>query len=374
MAGDLLKQGIAALNAGRKEEARRLLMQFVQQDERNEMGWLWLSGAVDADEDRRVCLENVLAINPNNAVARRGLESLIAKKGVRSLSTASPSRPSVEPTTSPREQSTQSRAESNVSEVIRNKKRKEILTRGRMTKRQTGLLIGLGAGVLVLVCIAFAGIWWVVNNEFPQLEPVTPISVDITQVPSITGATPTVILSPMRIPTWTPTPHPTNTPAPTRTPRPTNTPRPTQTPIVIPTVAVQKLGPIWDSLRDESYTVQISLNEVRFSSGGQFSQPKQGQIYVIVDATIKNLGPSPVRSIGPYDFQVRDANGALRDSSWHPDYDKCQMDIVDLAPNGSVSGCFGFEVPIDGKLELIYAPYQYEALESGRYLSFTIRR
>jgi len=97
MTGDLLKQGIAALNAGRKEEARRLLMQFVQQDERNEMGWLWLSGAVDTDEDRRVCLENVLAINPNNGVARRGLESLIAKKGVRSLGVASSPLPEAKP-------------------------------------------------------------------------------------------------------------------------------------------------------------------------------------------------------------------------------------------------------------------------------------
>ena len=76
MTGDLLKQGIAALNAGRKEEARRLLMRFVQQDERNEMGWLWLSGAVDTDEDRRVCLENVLAINPSSESAQQGIQIL----------------------------------------------------------------------------------------------------------------------------------------------------------------------------------------------------------------------------------------------------------------------------------------------------------
>jgi len=71
---DLLKQGIAALNEGRKAEAHDLLLQVVQQDERNEMGWLWLSGAVDTDEDRRTCLENVVAINPNNSIAQRGLE------------------------------------------------------------------------------------------------------------------------------------------------------------------------------------------------------------------------------------------------------------------------------------------------------------
>jgi hypothetical protein len=73
---DLLKQGIIALRAGRKAEARNLLMQVVEQEERNEMGWLWLSGAVDTDEERRVCLQKVLAINPRSEIARLGLQRL----------------------------------------------------------------------------------------------------------------------------------------------------------------------------------------------------------------------------------------------------------------------------------------------------------
>ncbi len=76
MTEDLLNRGIAALKAGRKAEARGLLAQLVEQEPRHELGWLWLSGAVDTDEDRRVCLENVLAINPNNDLAQRGLETL----------------------------------------------------------------------------------------------------------------------------------------------------------------------------------------------------------------------------------------------------------------------------------------------------------
>ena len=136
---------------------------------------------------------------------------------------------------------------------------------------------------------------------------------------------------------------------------------------------MKKLGPIYDSLRDESYTAQITLLKTRFSSGSGFSSAKQGYVYVTVWATIKNLGPGPMRSISSHDFQVRDANGALRDSGWHPHYDECQMDRVDLTPNGSVSGCFGFEAPISGKLELIYAPYKYEGLQAGRYLSFDLR-
>jgi ketosteroid isomerase-like protein len=74
----LLKEGIAAFKAGRKKEARELFFQIIELDRGNEQAWLWLSGAVDTDDERRACLEEVLALNPANAVARRGLEHLQA--------------------------------------------------------------------------------------------------------------------------------------------------------------------------------------------------------------------------------------------------------------------------------------------------------
>ena len=74
MTGDgLLRQGVSALKSGRKVEARKLFLEVIQQDGRNEMAWLWLSGAVDQVEDRRICLENVLSINPYNQAAKQGL-------------------------------------------------------------------------------------------------------------------------------------------------------------------------------------------------------------------------------------------------------------------------------------------------------------
>jgi hypothetical protein len=76
---NILEQGIAALKAGQKAEARHLLEQVVQQDKDNETAWLWLSGAVDTDSDRIHCLRETLRINPNNQHARRGLEMLESK-------------------------------------------------------------------------------------------------------------------------------------------------------------------------------------------------------------------------------------------------------------------------------------------------------
>jgi tetratricopeptide (TPR) repeat protein len=70
---DLLQQGIVAARAGKRDEARALLMQVVEGDERNEQAWLWLAGVVDAPEDIRTCLQNVLDLNPANQQAQQGL-------------------------------------------------------------------------------------------------------------------------------------------------------------------------------------------------------------------------------------------------------------------------------------------------------------
>lgn len=73
---DLLKQGIAAARTGRKAEARDKLTLVVELDEQNEQAWLWLSGVVESDHDRRVCLENVLTLNPTSTAAQKGLRWL----------------------------------------------------------------------------------------------------------------------------------------------------------------------------------------------------------------------------------------------------------------------------------------------------------
>jgi hypothetical protein len=69
-----LAEGIAAAKAGNREQARTLLTQVVQLDERNEQAWLWLSSVLDSSDDVMTCLENVLVINPTNHWAREALE------------------------------------------------------------------------------------------------------------------------------------------------------------------------------------------------------------------------------------------------------------------------------------------------------------
>lgn len=80
----MLRAGIQALRAGDRARGRRLLLDVVTADERQEPAWLWLAEALDDPADQIMALENALALNPGNAPARRRLEQL------RGLAGASP--------------------------------------------------------------------------------------------------------------------------------------------------------------------------------------------------------------------------------------------------------------------------------------------
>lgn len=73
---NLLYEGARAATEGRHEDAQTLLMRVIEQDEQNELAWLWLSGAVTDPNDQQIALENVLAINPRNKAAQDGLAYL----------------------------------------------------------------------------------------------------------------------------------------------------------------------------------------------------------------------------------------------------------------------------------------------------------
>src|SRR5512134_1948097 len=74
-----LTKGVAAAKAGKRAEARELLLRVVDADENNVQAWLWLSGVVTTLEDREVCLQNVLALDPINEAAQRGLAKVRAE-------------------------------------------------------------------------------------------------------------------------------------------------------------------------------------------------------------------------------------------------------------------------------------------------------
>lgn len=75
----LFKAGKEAAKSGQKQQAHDLFRQAIEVDPYHEQVWLWLASVVSTDEDRRVCFENVLELNPDNALAARQLQRLEEK-------------------------------------------------------------------------------------------------------------------------------------------------------------------------------------------------------------------------------------------------------------------------------------------------------
>jgi hypothetical protein len=93
----MVREGVNAYKAGRRDEARALLLKATELDQYNEQAWLWLSGLMDTPDDQRTCLENVLAINPNNERAKQGLAFLTGQTPAGNVSPFSASAPPSEP-------------------------------------------------------------------------------------------------------------------------------------------------------------------------------------------------------------------------------------------------------------------------------------
>lgn len=77
---DLMRAGRAAYAAGQSKIAHDLWKEAAALEPYNEQVWLALLDVLDSDEDRRVCLQNVIAINPLNVQARRQLNRIEARR------------------------------------------------------------------------------------------------------------------------------------------------------------------------------------------------------------------------------------------------------------------------------------------------------
>jgi len=185
---NLLKQGITALKSGQKAQARSLLEQVVQQDERNELAWLWLSGAVDTDEERRLCLENVLLINPDNDIAKQGIKQLNAHRGIHRLPVAANASPKHQSST--RMDSLEQVTWQHDKQPLHPSTEKQVHSVSDSKNANKLSLVSLLVGVMVicLIGIAVLGGWYAANSGlFPlqSKEHVATIPATATVAPDI---------------------------------------------------------------------------------------------------------------------------------------------------------------------------------------------
>jgi DNA-directed RNA polymerase subunit RPC12/RpoP len=103
-ARELLIRGVAAAKAKEKDEARFYLEWVLRADatrDQKAQAWLWLSGLSDDPKIKRNCLEEALAQDPANQLARRGLALLDGRLDPQDIIDPSqkPAAPQLEETT-----------------------------------------------------------------------------------------------------------------------------------------------------------------------------------------------------------------------------------------------------------------------------------
>jgi hypothetical protein len=68
--------GIEAYRSGNRAQAQRFFRYALMENPDDVRCWLWLVEVVDTDVERIHCLEQVLKIDPNHALARKALEDM----------------------------------------------------------------------------------------------------------------------------------------------------------------------------------------------------------------------------------------------------------------------------------------------------------
>ena len=69
----LFEDAVDALRQGERARGKEILARLLKTDQNNPNYWIWMSAAVDSARERIYCLETALKLDPENAIARRGL-------------------------------------------------------------------------------------------------------------------------------------------------------------------------------------------------------------------------------------------------------------------------------------------------------------
>lgn len=234
-----LEEAIQNIRMGNNSQGRQILEALLDEDENNEDIWLWMSTVVDGDEDREICLENVLALNPKNTVARNGLEAL--KSGV--FNTDDLLQDLID--SDGLDEDDEGQPATFIDDFVfidDDLDDDDLLLPGERKKGSRFNVRYLILGVLVLILLVVLGVLaatslLLLGNDNGGDSTAPAGNATEQQAPAV-GETP----EPTATATETPMPSPTDTPAVTNTPKlqlptaaPTRTPSPTATTVVSPT-------------------------------------------------------------------------------------------------------------------------------------------
>lgn len=178
---NILHQAITALEEGQHARAKDLLTRLLRTDKNNVEYWYWMSAAVDSPQEKALCLNNAIRIDPNFEPAQRGLVLLGEKS-------PSPLPDPVPP----------------VRRTSRNSVELDIESKTRLQAILASPIALFGGLTAILIILLGVGGIWVANRGTASAQP-----------------TPNFRLTATFIVAETLTPTPTESPTPTATPRPT---------------------------------------------------------------------------------------------------------------------------------------------------------
>jgi hypothetical protein len=99
----VLENGIASAKSGDKTGARQYFKQALQENPKSISAWLWMSTVVDDIEQKKICYQRVLAIDPQNEYALKGMSqlALASNELARSATTENHPLPARQPVSPP---------------------------------------------------------------------------------------------------------------------------------------------------------------------------------------------------------------------------------------------------------------------------------
>ncbi len=292
----LLARAIAAARAGDRSVARQLLTQVIQDDPKSEAAWMWLSSVLDTPQGRAFCLRQVLALNPDNRTALKGLAALEKAPPAPAIVAQEPPAPMpLAPVAPP--------------QARRGLSWRDVVARPGFWQ---GTLLSLAAIASILVGLLLYAVLG--GAAVAEKEPVAAIMPSPTPWPRGT-LRPTFTSTPSRTPI--PTHTPTSTPTHTSTPLPTATSAPTETATPTPKPRSRRISPTATPLptATQGFPVLVRNLDGRLSLLGvnlePVSVPQDQPFWQLVEARWADEGESEGRHSIYIDVLNADGSRAL---------------------------------------------------------------
>ena len=113
---------------------------------------------------------------------------------------------------------------------------------------------------------------------------------------------------------------------------------------------------VGDIISFDDKEVTVTNVDRNYSTGNEFSKPKDGKEFVKVTVEIKNKSKSDI-SYNTFDFKIKNSDGALQDAEAETYSLSDSLSSGQLSENGKIKGSMVFEVPKgDKNLSLKYSP------------------